>query len=164
MECQFNNSLMICVYCMLLSAVPTQRPVLYRVLVCASAFLCLPIILGLARCLSSEVKPQPLPRVLSTHAAEYRDHPHPCPQPPPRCPVPQPRSTSSHRGASLCSFVADQLLYDSLCSLSWLLWSLCCLSSLHLIAPQQNQQPQQPQQRTEVGVGFTTGCPLQPSQ
>lgn len=72
-----------------LPAVPTPRSVLHRVLVCACAFLCLPIILGLARCLSSEVKPQPLPRTLSAHTAEYRDPPRPAPQPPPRCPVPQ---------------------------------------------------------------------------
>lgn len=81
------------------AAVPSQRSVLHRVLVCASASLCLPIILALARCLSSAVKPQPLPRTLSTHAAVYRDQPHPAPQPPPRCPVPQKRSTSSHKAA-----------------------------------------------------------------
>ncbi|XP_036931050.1 uncharacterized protein si:dkey-52l18.4 [Acanthopagrus latus] len=70
------------------AAVPSQRSLLHRLLVCASASLCLPIILGLARCLSPEVKPQPLPRTPSTHAAVY----HPAPQPPPRCPVPQKRS------------------------------------------------------------------------
>lgn len=79
------------------AAVPFQRSVLTRVLVCAGAFLCLPIILGLARCLSSEVKPQPLPRTLFTHSAVYRDQPDPAPQPPPRRPVPQKRSTSSHK-------------------------------------------------------------------
>ncbi|XP_037632404.1 uncharacterized protein si:dkey-52l18.4 [Sebastes umbrosus] len=82
------------------AAVPSQRSVLHRVLVCAGAFLCLPIILGLARCLSSEVKPQPLPRTLvSTHSAVYRDQPQPAPQPPPRRPVPQKRSTPSHKAA-----------------------------------------------------------------
>ncbi|XP_035535815.1 uncharacterized protein si:dkey-52l18.4 [Morone saxatilis] len=79
------------------AAVPSQRSVLHRVLVCAGASLCLPIILGLARFLSSEVKPQPLPRTLSTHAAAYGDQPHPAPQPPPRCPIPQKRSSSSHK-------------------------------------------------------------------
>ncbi|XP_070826869.1 uncharacterized protein [Chaetodon trifascialis] len=81
------------------AAVPTQRSVLLRVLVCVSAFLCLPIILGLAYCLSSEVKPQPLPSPLPIYAAVYRDRPHPSPQPPPRCPVPQKRSTSSYKAA-----------------------------------------------------------------
>ncbi|XP_051252778.1 uncharacterized protein LOC127361818 isoform X2 [Dicentrarchus labrax] len=71
------------------AALPSQRSVLHRVLVCACASLCLPIILVLARFLSSEVKPQPLPRTLSTHAAAYGDQPHPAPQPPPRRPIPQ---------------------------------------------------------------------------
>ncbi|XP_044057461.1 uncharacterized protein si:dkey-52l18.4 isoform X2 [Siniperca chuatsi] len=79
------------------AAVPSQRSVVHRVLVCAGASLCLPIILGLARCLSSEVKPQPLPRTLSTYAAVYRDRPHPAPQPAPRRPVPQKCSASSHK-------------------------------------------------------------------
>ncbi|KAF1393782.1 hypothetical protein PFLUV_G00019620 [Perca fluviatilis] len=79
------------------AAVPFQRSVLHRVLVCAGASLCLPIILGLAHCLSSKVKPQPLPRTLSIAAAVYRDQPHPAPQPPPRCPIPQKRSTSFHK-------------------------------------------------------------------
>lgn len=84
-------------YVNITAAVPTQRSALHRLLVCASAFLCLPIILGLARCLSSEVKPQPLPRTLSTHVAVYRDQPHPAPQPLPRCPVPQKRGISSYK-------------------------------------------------------------------
>ncbi|XP_031717130.1 uncharacterized protein LOC116391045 [Anarrhichthys ocellatus] len=84
------------------AAVPSQRSVLHRVLVCAGASLCLPIILGLARCLSSEVKPQPFPRTLSTYSAVYRDQPQPAPQPPapqppPRCPIPQKRSKTSHK-------------------------------------------------------------------
>lgn len=81
------------------AAVASQRRLWHRVLVCAGASLCLPIILGLARCLSSEVKPQPLPRTLSTHAAAYRNLPHPTPQPPPRRPIPQKRSTSSLKAA-----------------------------------------------------------------
>ena len=83
-------------------AVPSQRSVLHRLLVCAGAFLCLPIILGLARCLSSEVKPQPLPRTLSTHAAVH----HPAPQPPPRCPVPQKRSAPPRKGIAWSYSVA----------------------------------------------------------
>lgn len=87
-------------------AVPSQRSVLHRVLVCAAAALCLPIILGLACCLSSEVKPRSLSRMLSTHTAVYRDHSHPAPQPPPRCPVPQKCSTSSGKGILYSYFVA----------------------------------------------------------
>ncbi|KAE8295539.1 hypothetical protein D5F01_LYC06471 [Larimichthys crocea] len=79
------------------AAVPSRRNAWHRVLVCASASLCLPIILGLARCLSSKVNPQPLPRTLSSHAAVNRDQPHPVPQIPARCPVPQKRSTSAHK-------------------------------------------------------------------
>lgn len=94
------------------AAVPSQRRVLHRVLVCAGACLCLPIILGLARCLSSKVKPQPLPRTLSTHAAAYRDQPHPAPQPPPRCPVPQKRSTSSHKAAPRSQQKAEVVYAD----------------------------------------------------
>ncbi|KAM7413503.1 hypothetical protein PAMA_020742 [Pampus argenteus] len=82
-------------YVNITAAVPSQRNTLYRSLVCIGAFLCLPIILILARCLSS------FPRGRSTHAAQpiaaYRALPHPAPQPPPRCPVPQKRSTSSHK-------------------------------------------------------------------
>ncbi|XP_034460743.1 uncharacterized protein si:dkey-52l18.4 [Hippoglossus hippoglossus] len=66
-------------YVNITAAVPSQRNLLHRILVCASASLCLPIILGLARCLSSGVKPQPLPRTWSTHVAVYRDRPHPPP-------------------------------------------------------------------------------------
>ncbi|XP_059186846.1 uncharacterized protein si:dkey-52l18.4 isoform X2 [Centropristis striata] len=82
------------------AAVSSQRSLWHRVLVCAGASLCLLVILGLARCLSSEVKPQPLPRALSSHSAVYRDQPHLAPQPPPRCPVPQKRGSSSHKAAS----------------------------------------------------------------
>ncbi|XP_054461458.1 uncharacterized protein si:dkey-52l18.4 [Anoplopoma fimbria] len=79
------------------AAVPSKRSILHRLLVCAGASLCLPIILGLAHRLSSEVKPQPLPRTLSTYSAVYRDQPEPAPQPPPRCPIPQKQSASFHK-------------------------------------------------------------------
>lgn len=75
------------------AAVPFQRTVWHRVLVCAGASLVLPIILGLARCLSSAVNPQPLYSVVT------RDQPHPAPQPLPRRPIPQKRSTPSHKAA-----------------------------------------------------------------
>uniref|UniRef100_UPI0037E926FC uncharacterized protein isoform X4 n=1 Tax=Semicossyphus pulcher TaxID=241346 RepID=UPI0037E926FC len=85
-------------------AVPSQRSVLHRIFVCAGASLCLPIILGLANFMSSEVKPQPLPRTLSTHAAVSRNPTHSTPRPPPRCsqiqkgnPVPQKCGSSSQR-------------------------------------------------------------------
>ncbi|XP_028275846.1 uncharacterized protein LOC114445089 [Parambassis ranga] len=77
------------------AAVPLQRQVLHRVLVCAGACLCLPIILGLARCLSSKAKPQPLPRKHIPCTASYRNPPQSAPQPPPR--RPQKRNTSSHK-------------------------------------------------------------------
>ncbi|XP_069546789.1 uncharacterized protein [Brachyistius frenatus] len=77
------------------TAVPSQRTLWHRVLVCAGASLCLPIILGLARCLSSEVKSQLLP----TSAAEYTDQTLLPPQPPPRCPVPQKRQNTSFNRA-----------------------------------------------------------------
>lgn len=82
-----------------ITAVPPERSVLHRVLVCVGASLCLPIILGLARCLNSRVKPQPYSTMLPTHVAVYSDQPHPAPQPPPRRPVPQKRSASSYKAA-----------------------------------------------------------------
>ncbi|XP_077964099.1 uncharacterized protein LOC120823025 [Gasterosteus aculeatus] len=75
------------------AAVPSTRSALHRVLVCAGVCLCLPIILCLVRGLSSEVKPQPLPRTLSI----YREQQQPAPRPPPRCPVPQKPSTRSDK-------------------------------------------------------------------
>ncbi|PWA20453.1 hypothetical protein CCH79_00003588, partial [Gambusia affinis] len=42
-----------------------ERKLLHRVLVCTGAFLCLPVILGLARCLSSEVKQQQQPHPIT---------------------------------------------------------------------------------------------------
>ncbi|GAA6231292.1 uncharacterized protein LOC108898810 [Lates japonicus] len=79
------------------AAVPSKRNLLHRIFICGGALLCFPIILGLARCLSSGVKPQPLPRTRSTYVAVDRDQPHPTPQPPPRRPVPKKRSASSHK-------------------------------------------------------------------
>uniref|UniRef100_A0AAQ4S670 Uncharacterized protein n=1 Tax=Gasterosteus aculeatus aculeatus TaxID=481459 RepID=A0AAQ4S670_GASAC len=73
--------------------VPSTRSALHRVLVCAGVCLCLPIILCLVHGLSSEVKPQPLPRTLSI----YREQQQPAPRPPPRCPVPQKPSTRSDK-------------------------------------------------------------------
>uniref|UniRef100_A0AAQ4RLP4 Uncharacterized protein n=1 Tax=Gasterosteus aculeatus aculeatus TaxID=481459 RepID=A0AAQ4RLP4_GASAC len=75
------------------AAVPSTRSALHRVLVCAGVCLCLPIILCLVHGLSSEVKPQPLPRTLSI----YREQQQPAPRPPPRCPVPQKPSTRSDK-------------------------------------------------------------------
>lgn len=122
-------------------AVPSQRSVLHRVLVCAGAFLCLPIILGLARCLSSEVKPQPLPRTLvSTHSAVYRDQPQPAPQPPPRRPVPQKRSTPSHKGILVCNTDKKKVTV----ALSKVIYSLSFFF-LHFTAAPKTQQ------KTEVG-------------
>ncbi|XP_068568370.1 uncharacterized protein si:dkey-52l18.4 [Cebidichthys violaceus] len=94
------------------AAVPSQRSVLHRVLVCAGASLCLPIILGLARWLSSEVKPQPFPRTLSTYSAVYRDRPQPAPRPPPRCPVPQKRSKTSHKAVPKSSQKTEVVYAD----------------------------------------------------
>ncbi|XP_022616919.1 uncharacterized protein LOC111233397 [Seriola dumerili] len=88
-------------YVNITAAVPSQRKSLHRVLVCAGALLCLPLIMGLARCLSSEDKPQPFSRSQSTHAAVYRQQPYPAPQPPPRCRVPQKRSTSSQKASPM---------------------------------------------------------------
>ncbi|KAI4815442.1 uncharacterized protein [Pseudochaenichthys georgianus] len=76
------------------AAVSSQRSVLHRILVCAAAALSLPVILGLARCLSSEVKPLPLPRTRFPPSAASRNQPHPAPQLPP---IPMKRSTSSHK-------------------------------------------------------------------
>ncbi|KAF6736128.1 Mast/stem cell growth factor receptor kita [Oryzias melastigma] len=69
--------------------VPTQRKVLHRFLVWAGASLCLPVILGLARCLSSEVKPQPQHRMQVIYAKVDKNQPHEPPRPPPRRSHPQ---------------------------------------------------------------------------
>ncbi|XP_041849883.1 uncharacterized protein si:dkey-52l18.4 isoform X2 [Melanotaenia boesemani] len=84
-------------------AVPSQRQYLHRVLVYAGASLCLPVILGLARCLSSRIKPQSHPRIQVTYTAVQRNQPHMAPnppQPPPRCPVPQKRSIPTQKAFS----------------------------------------------------------------
>uniref|UniRef100_A0A3P9JKY9 Ig-like domain-containing protein n=1 Tax=Oryzias latipes TaxID=8090 RepID=A0A3P9JKY9_ORYLA len=70
-------------------AVPTQRKVLHRYYVLAGASLCLPVILGLARCLSSKVKPQPQHRMPVIYAAVTKNRPHEAPQPPARHSLPQ---------------------------------------------------------------------------
>ncbi|XP_012738307.2 uncharacterized protein si:dkey-52l18.4 [Fundulus heteroclitus] len=77
--------------------VASQRKILHRVLVCTGAFLCLPAILGLARCLSSEVKPQPHPRIEVLYAAVNNDRSQQPPQPLPRRPVPKKRTAPPHR-------------------------------------------------------------------
>ncbi|XP_047247648.1 uncharacterized protein si:dkey-52l18.4 [Girardinichthys multiradiatus] len=87
-----------------------QRTLLHRALVCTCAFLCLPVILGLARCLSSKVKPQPDPRAEVLHAAERRDSSHEPPQPPPRRPVPKKR-TAPPQKAPQTSQQKPELLY-----------------------------------------------------
>lgn len=78
------------------AAVPPQRVVWHRVLICAGAFLCLPIILGLAHCRSSKVKHQLLPTA-PLYAAVQRNPPHLAPRPPPRRPKPQERKTTAHK-------------------------------------------------------------------
>ncbi|KAG7223106.1 hypothetical protein INR49_015865 [Caranx melampygus] len=76
----------------------TPRNWWHRVLICAGASLCLPLILGFAYCLSSrDRQSKPHPRTQPTHVAEYRDQPHPTPQPLPRRKVPQKSSTSSQK-------------------------------------------------------------------
>ncbi|RVE64351.1 hypothetical protein OJAV_G00124930 [Oryzias javanicus] len=69
--------------------VPSQRKVLYRFFVWAGASLCLPVILGLARCLSSEVKPQPQHGMQVIYAKVDKHRPHEPPQPPPGRSLPQ---------------------------------------------------------------------------
>ncbi|KAG7479864.1 Cell adhesion molecule 3 [Solea senegalensis] len=86
-------------YVNITAAVPSQRNLLHRVLVCVGAFLCLPVILGLARCVRSEVKPHPHPRTQSTHVAVHRDEPDLAPLPLPRCPVQQKHRASSHKAS-----------------------------------------------------------------
>ncbi|XP_040901718.1 uncharacterized protein si:dkey-52l18.4 isoform X2 [Toxotes jaculatrix] len=81
-------------YLNITAAVPSQRNLIHRILVCGSACVCLPVILVLARCLSSGVKSQSCNRSQAVYAAIRRDQP---PQPPPRRPIPKKRSTSSHK-------------------------------------------------------------------
>ncbi|XP_027900824.1 uncharacterized protein LOC114161621 [Xiphophorus couchianus] len=77
-----------------------ERKPLHRVLVCTGAFLCLPVILGLARCLSSEVKQQPHPRIEVLLADGHKDRSHQAPQPPPRRPIPKKRTAPPHKAPS----------------------------------------------------------------
>lgn len=92
---------------------PSPRKLLHRVLICACALLCLPIILELARCLSSEVKPQPLPRAQVIYEVPYAaQQTISAPQPPPRCPVPQKCKTSPPKGIS-CVFPFVNLLWGN---------------------------------------------------
>ncbi|KAM9733957.1 uncharacterized protein ACNS7B_015880 [Menidia menidia] len=74
-------------------AVSRPRNILHRVLICVGALFCVPVILGLAHCLSSEVKPQPHPKVQVTYAAVAKKRPRPPsrapPQPLPRRQIPQ---------------------------------------------------------------------------
>lgn len=85
-------------------AAPSERTVQSRLLLCGSACLCLPLILGLARCLRSKVKPKPQPRTrsLSLHQlrTESSNGPQlnlsvpqslPVPPPLPRCPTAAPK-------------------------------------------------------------------------
>ncbi|AWO99357.1 Cell adhesion molecule 3 [Scophthalmus maximus] len=71
------------------AAVPSQRKWWHRVLVYAGASLCLPVILGVARCLSSGARPRPFPRTQSTRV--------PCTRVPPPPPVRKKRGTHSHK-------------------------------------------------------------------
>lgn len=92
---------------------PSPRKLLHRVLICACALLCLPIILELARCLSSEVKPQPLPRAEVIYEVPYAaQQTISAPQPPPRCPVPQKCKTPPPKGIS-CVFPFVNLLWGN---------------------------------------------------
>ncbi|XP_022046403.1 uncharacterized protein si:dkey-52l18.4 [Acanthochromis polyacanthus] len=75
------------------TAVPSQRIFWHRVLICAGAFLCFPIFVGLAHCLSSEVNHQLLPTA-PLYTAVERNPPASAPQPPPRRPAPPKRKTT----------------------------------------------------------------------
>uniref|UniRef100_A0A3Q2D218 Ig-like domain-containing protein n=1 Tax=Cyprinodon variegatus TaxID=28743 RepID=A0A3Q2D218_CYPVA len=90
--------------------VESQRKAWHRVMVCAGAFLCLPVILGLARCLSSEVKPQAHPRKKVLYEAVNKDRSHQPPQPLPRRPVPKKRNTPPQKAPS-GSQQKSELLY-----------------------------------------------------
>ncbi|XP_019950867.1 uncharacterized protein si:dkey-52l18.4 [Paralichthys olivaceus] len=90
------------IYVSITAAVPSQRIWFHRILVWAGASLCILIILGLARHLSSRVEPQPLPRPLSAHVAVYRDRPHP--------PLLQKHGSHSH-SAPYSSQQKDEVVY-----------------------------------------------------
>ncbi|XP_030601056.1 uncharacterized protein LOC115791097 [Archocentrus centrarchus] len=90
------------------TAVPSTRNLLHRVLICANAFLCLPIILGLARCLRLQAKRQPPHRPQVIYEVAYTNQSNDsAPQPPPRCPVPQKRKTSPRKGPPKASQKPD---------------------------------------------------------
>ncbi|XP_061574923.1 uncharacterized protein si:dkey-52l18.4 [Cololabis saira] len=82
-----------------------RRSDLHRVLVCCGALLCLPIILGLARCLSPKAQKSGLPysRIRVTYAV---------PQPPPRRPIPQKRKTVPPKDSSSCEQKAELVYAD----------------------------------------------------
>ncbi|CAN9511063.1 unnamed protein product [Ophioblennius macclurei] len=75
------------------AAALSRRDFSHRVFIWAGAFLCLPIILGLARWMSSKTKP---PTAEFIYTAVYRNVPHPAPQPLPRQPVLLEKPYSSH--------------------------------------------------------------------
>lgn len=75
------------------AAVTSERIFWHRVVICAGAFLCFPVVVGLAYCLSSKVKHQLLPTAQLYTAVEGNPPPS-SPQPPPRRPVPQKRKTT----------------------------------------------------------------------
>ncbi|XP_017294737.1 uncharacterized protein si:dkey-52l18.4 [Kryptolebias marmoratus] len=91
-------------------ALPVRRNPLHRVLVCAAACLCLPVILGLARCLSSKVKPQPHPSAQGIYEVVQEDASHQPPQPLPRLPVPKKHTAPTHK-AALKSQPKTELVY-----------------------------------------------------
>ncbi|XP_054884565.1 uncharacterized protein LOC129359164 [Poeciliopsis prolifica] len=80
--------------------VALERKLSHRLLVCTGAFLCLPVILGLARCLSSEVNQQPHPTKEVLLADRHKVRSHQPPQPPPRRPVPKKRTAPPNKALS----------------------------------------------------------------
>lgn len=78
--------------------VPVQRKALHRLLICAGAFLCLPVFLGLARCLGSKVKPRARPRTQAIYEVVQEDRSHQPPQRLPQPPVPMKRTNPPHKG------------------------------------------------------------------
>uniref|UniRef100_A0A8C7ZZ13 Ig-like domain-containing protein n=1 Tax=Oryzias sinensis TaxID=183150 RepID=A0A8C7ZZ13_9TELE len=95
------------------SAVPTQRKDLHRYCVLAGASLCLPVILGLARGLSSKVKPQPQHRMPVIYAAVTKNRPHEAPQPPARHSLPQKCSSPAFQDPK--SEQKTELVYADIC-------------------------------------------------
>ncbi|XP_030007927.1 uncharacterized protein LOC115431590 [Sphaeramia orbicularis] len=106
-------------YVNITAALSSHRPMLHRVLVCVAASLCFPIILGLAHCLSSEVKSQPHPRIQNILVTEpvvvHRDRQYlMAPHPPPRRPVPQKHSSASSKRAPLKRQQRPEVVYADL--------------------------------------------------